>query len=344
MNSETARNIAVATVVRKKIADRISATATVEPDAKAVAEIATRIPARVVRLIAEPGQSVTPGQPLALLSSVELGEAKTQYLKTRSLERIAAQNLRREEELYAKKITPMKDLLAARADHDTALAEYKAARETLSLLIAPDELKHLEWSHNSRPLSEFSLTSPIAGTLVRRNLTLGQAVDRDRPLMTVIDLDHMWVTTNVFEHDLGKLRVGANALVRVDAYPGRLFEGHVFYIGDELDSRTRTVAARIEVPNPDHLLKSGMFAHADIDDNDGGTAVLAVPLSAVYDIDGAKVAFVALGQDRFGARTLKLGVVGDKDAEVISGLSKGEQVVVRGGLALKALLLNHTGS
>ena len=106
-----------------------------------------------------------------------------------------------------------------------------------------------------------------------------------------------------------------------------------------------TVAARVEVPNPDHLLKAGMFAHADIGDTNGGTAVLAVPLSAVYDIDGAKVAFVALGQDRFGARTLKLGVVGDRDAEVISGLSKGEQVVVRGGLALKVLLLlNHTSS
>src|ERR1700675_3995150 len=90
VNSEAARNIAVAAVVRKKVADRISATATVEPDAKAVAEIGTRSPARVVRLIAEPAPSVTPGQPLALLSRVELGKGKTQYLKTRSLERIAA--------------------------------------------------------------------------------------------------------------------------------------------------------------------------------------------------------------------------------------------------------------
>ena len=204
--------------------------------------------------------------------------------------------------------------------------------------------KHLEWSHNSRPLSEFSLTSPIAGTLVRRNLTLGEAVDRDRPLMTVIDLDRMWVTTNVFEHDLGGLRVGAKALLRVDAYPGRFFEGHVFYVGDELDNRTRTVAARIEVPNPDHLLKSGMFAHADIQDNNSGTVATAVPLSAVYDIDGGRLAFVAMGQDRFVPRRLKLGVVGDTEAEVISGLSEGEQVVVRGGLALKALLLNHTSS
>ena len=125
--------------------------------------------------------------------------------------------------------------------------------------------------------------------------------------MTVIDLDDMWVTTNVFEHDLGNL-LGDKALVAVDAYPGRLFQGQVLYIGDELDSRTRTVAARIEVPNPDPLLKSGMFAHADINDSNGGLQVIAVPLSAVYDVDSGKLVFVALGQDRFVARRLKLGV------------------------------------
>jgi hypothetical protein len=69
-----------------------------------------------------------------------------------------------------------------------------------------------------------------------------------------------------------------------------------------------------------------------------------VPLSAIYDVDSGKLAFVALGQDRFVARRLKLGVAGERDAEVISGLSEGEQVVVRGGLALKALLLKHTSS
>jgi len=87
-----------------------------------------------------------------------------------------------------------------------------------------------------------------------------------------------------------------------------------------------------------------MFAHADINGSNGGVQVLVVPLSAVYDFDSGKLAFVALGQDRFVARRLKLGVVGERDAEVGGGLREGEQVVVRGGLALKALLLNHTSS
>ena len=117
----------LAPVTRKSIHQRIGATATIEPDAGAVADVSSVIPARVMKLVAQPGQYVRAGEPLAILSSVELGEAKTEYLKARSLETITAQQLKREQDLYAKKITPMKDLLEARAQHDAALAEYKAA-------------------------------------------------------------------------------------------------------------------------------------------------------------------------------------------------------------------------
>lgn len=90
---------------------RIIATAIIEPNARAVAEVTSQIPARVVKLVAQLGQQVRPGEPLTIMSSVELGQAKTEYLKARSLEDITNQHLRREQELDAKKITPMKDLL-----------------------------------------------------------------------------------------------------------------------------------------------------------------------------------------------------------------------------------------
>ncbi|MBF6570601.1 MAG: efflux RND transporter periplasmic adaptor subunit [Candidatus Binataceae bacterium] len=344
LDSDAARRIELATVHREKIAGRIDATATIEPDARAVDQITTRIPARVMRLIADPGEAVKAGQPLAILSSVELGQAKTRYLRARSLHVIAEQHLKREEALYAKKITPLKDLLAARADRDAALAEYQAARETLRVLIPADQLRSLSWSDNRTPLSDFPLTSQISGILVRRNLTVGQSVDRDRPLMTVIDLDQVWVITNVFEHDLGGLRLNAKAWVTVDAYPGRRFEGRIFYIGDEVDRQTRTVEARIKVPNPERLLKPGMFAHAEVADNSSGREVIAAPRSAIFEIDGKKIAFVALGPGRFQARYLKLGINGDQHVEILNGLNEGDRVVDRGGLALKALLLNRQSS
>jgi cobalt-zinc-cadmium efflux system membrane fusion protein len=309
--SEASRQVMLAPVRYKRVAPRINATATIEPDASAVAHITSRIPARVVKLIAEPGQQVKPGEPLAILSSVELGQTKTEYLKARSLESITKLHLKREQELYMKKIAPMKDLLEARAQYDTALAQYKAARETLRLLIPAKDLGTLDWSENGHPISEFPLTSPITGTLVRRDLTIGAMVDRnDHEPLTVIDLDRIWVLASVFEHDLAALKVGDNADVIVDAYPGKVFTGRVAYIGDEVDRTTRAVLARIEVLNPGHLLKPGMFAHAAIDAG-SSREVLVAPDSAIYEIDGQKVAFVAAGPNNFRVCRVNLGSADD---------------------------------
>jgi cobalt-zinc-cadmium efflux system membrane fusion protein len=339
--SEAARHIRLAVAHRTRTTGKIAATATIEPDANAVAQVTTRIPGRVVKLIASPGDSVRPGQPLAILSSVELGEAKAEYLKTRSLEAITAQNLKREQDLYAKQISAFKDVLAARAAHDTALAEYEAVREKLTLLISRSELAHLKWSDSAGALSEFPLTSPIAGTLVRRDLVLGEAVASDHPLMTVINLDKVWVNANIYESDLAAVKIGDRAIIQVVAYPARSFEGHTFYIGDEVDRKTRTVLARIEVPNPGHLLKPGMFAHAVIEGSGGSREVVVVPDSAVFTYQDNKIVFIASGPNRYQARLVEVGGETQDGVEILDGLSEGEQVVASGGLALKSLLMNQ---
>jgi membrane fusion protein, heavy metal efflux system len=339
--SEAAHHIRCVAARRIRAVGKISATATIEPDANAVAQITTRIPGRVVRLIVSPGASVKPGQPLAILSSVELGETKAEYLKTKSLEAITAQNLKREQDLYTRQISALKDVLAARAAHDTALAEYEAVREKLALLIPRSELAQLKWSGGAGALSEFPLTSPIAGTLVRRDLVLGEAVASDRPLMTVINLDKVWVNANIYESDLATVNIGDRAIIQVVAYPTRNFEGHTFYIGDEVDRKTRTVLARIEVPNPGHLLKPGMFAHTVIEGSGRSRDVVVVPDSAVFAYQDNKVVFIAAGPDRYQARVVEVGGETRDGVEILDGLSAGEQVVASGGLALKSLLMSQ---
>jgi cobalt-zinc-cadmium efflux system membrane fusion protein len=339
-SSQAGRDLVIAPVKREPMQERIGATATVEPDAAAVADISSIIPARVTKLIVQPGQYVKAGEPLAILSSVELGEAKTEYLKARSLEAISGQRLKREQELYAKKITPMKDLLDARAQHDAALAEYQASREKLRLLITPADLSTVQWTANGHPLSEFPLVSPIAGTLVKRDLKIGQLVDRDGPApLTVINLTRVWVVANIFEHDLAGLHTGDLANITVEAYPNRNFTGRVTYIGDEVDRTTRSVRARIEVPNPDHLLKPGMFARAAID-SASAREVIVAPESAVYEVDGKDVVFVPAGDGKFSVRPVTLGRRGNVTVEITAGLRQGDQVVAKGGLALKSLIAN----
>jgi membrane fusion protein, heavy metal efflux system len=339
-SSQASREIALAPIKRKSMHQRIGATATIEPDAGAVADVSSVIPARVMKLIAQPGQRVKAGEPLAILSSIELGEAKTEYLKARSLETITAQQLKREQDLYAKKITPMKDLLEARAQHDAALAEYQASREKLRLLIAPADLKAVQWSDNGHPLSEFPLVSPIAGTLVKRDLRIGGMVDRNEPApIRVINLERVWVVANIFEHDLAGLQIGDLAEITVDAYPNRAFTGRVTYIGDEVDRSTRAVLARIEVPNPAHELKPGMFARAAIDTGSIREVVVA-PESAIYEVDGKQVVFVPSGDGGYSVRPVKLGSRGNETVEIVAGLKQGDQVVAKGGLALKSLIAN----
>jgi len=341
--SDAASEIVLTSIARKQIIGEIAATATIEPDAGAVAHITSRIPARVVKLVANLGEHVRAGQTLVILSSEELGRAKAEYLKTKSLEEIAQQNLRREEELYAKKIAPMKDVLDARAARDTALAQLKAARETLRLLIPPGELERLTWSENGKALSDFPLTSPIDGTLVKRDLTIGTMVDREDDPLVVMNLDQVWVIAAIFEHDLAGVRDGESASITVEAYPGRTFKGKVTYVGNEIDRTNRTVQARIEVPNPDHALKPGMFAHAVIEVSEA-RRVLVAPETAIFDVGSEKIAFVAAGNGEYTARRVQLGAAAGGFVEVLSGLREGERVVSRGGLVLKTLLTRGTAS
>jgi cobalt-zinc-cadmium efflux system membrane fusion protein len=341
-DSSAQREIVTATVTAKPVASAIAATATVEPDANAVAIVATQIPARVVKLLAQPGQQVAAGQPLAILSSMEFGQAKAEYLKSRALADIANQNLKREEDLYARKIASLKDLLEARAAQATAAANYKTARENLRILVPGVEPDALNWSEKGSALSDFALVSPISGTLVKRNLTLGAMVDRNDEPLVVINLDRVWMTANVFEHDLARLHKGASATVAVDAYPKRTFAGTVTYISDEVDRANRTVQARIEVPNPERLLKPGMFGHAEISARGMSEGVVA-PESAVFDIGGRKVVFIPEGGGVYRVRDVTLGAAGDGQVEIRSGVAPGEQVVSRGGLALKTLFMRAAG-
>lgn len=339
-SSEASRQIVLSPIKRQAIPDKIAATATIEPDAGAVAEITSTIPARVVKLVAQPGQQVKAGEPLVVLGSVELGEAKTDYLKAKSLEHITGQNLAREQNLYQKKISPLKDLLDAQAQHDIALAQFESVREKLRLLIPAKEISSLKWSGNGRPLGEFTLSSPLDGTLVTRNLTIGAMVNRDVHPLKVINLSRVWIFANIFESELASLRVGDEASVTVDAYPGRIFTGRVAYIGDEVDRITRSVRARIDVASPDRLLKPGMFAQAEIAVASARDVIVA-PDSALFNVKGNTVAFVATGPNTYSARWLRLGMRGSDTVQVISGLHDGDQVVSRGGLTLKTMLANN---
>lgn len=306
-------------------------TATIRANQDRIAHVAPRVPARVVGVSVNLGESVRAGQALAQLDSIELGEAHAAYAQARSQLAVATADFERAKRLRADEIVPEKELIRARSEYEKAQATARATADKLKLLDATHS------DSESGPNSIFAVKAPFKGTIIEKQAVLGELAQPDKSMFTVADLSTVWIEANLFEKDLDRVAVGAPATVTVVAYPGRTFAGKVTYIASTVDKESRAVLARVEVPNPDGRLKPEMFATAAI--ATGGTEKLVtLPQAAVMIVNGQPTAFVEEGGE-FEPRTVDLGDrVGDR-VVVRSGLREGEQVVVDGAYALKARML-----
>lgn len=308
---------------------QVVVTATIQANQDRLAHVGPRIPGRIVKVNSNLGDRVKPGQTLAMLDSIELGEARSSYLQASSEAEVAQSNFERAQRLNADNIIPEKDYLRARAEHKKARAALRAADDKLRMMgVDPD--KHFG--------SVFPLSAPFSGTIIEKKAVLGELAQPDASLFTVADLSTLWIESDLFEKDLGKVRVGAQAAVTVSAYPGVIFKGRLTYISNTMNKETRTIKARVEVPNRDGRLKPEMFATAAINTTGTGTKALAVPEDAVLLMQGLPTVFVA-ERDGFEPRAVEVGERAQGYVVLKSGVESGETVVVSGAYALKARLL-----
>ena len=308
--------------------DQIVVTATIQANQDRLAHVAPRVPGRIVKVNASLGDRVKPGQALATLDSIELGEARSSYLQAASEAAVVQAGFDRAKRLQTENIIPEKDYLRARAEHEKARAALRAAADKLRMMgVSPEKLSG----------SVFPLTAPFSGTVIEKKAVLGELAQPDASLFTVADLSILWIESNLFEKDLGKVKVGAQAAVTVSAYPGEVFKGRLTYISSTMDKETRTVKARVEVPNSDGRLKPEMFATAAIGTG-GSVKALLVPEGAVLLLQGQPTVFVA-ESGGFEPRAVEVGERVQGYAVLKSGVVAGESVVVSGAYALKARLL-----
>jgi membrane fusion protein, heavy metal efflux system len=184
------------------------------------------------------------------------------------------------------------------------------------------------------------LKAPIAGTVVERSVSLGQAVHRADDAFKIIDLTHLWVLLDIYEKDLRRVHKGQKVHLRTEARPGEVFEGRVAYVNPLIDEKTRTAHVRVEFDNPDGKLSPGQFVSARIlgDPGHAPNEALAVPRQAVQTVDGKSLVFVKKGE-RFERRVVELGLSGGELVEVRLGLEAGEEVATEGAFLLKSELL-----
>jgi RND family efflux transporter MFP subunit len=175
----------------------------------------------------------------------------------------------------------------------------------------------------------------VSGIVTEKKALQGMRFMPGEMLYQVTDLSSIWIIGDVFEQDIGLVKTGAKALVRITAYPNRLFEGRVTYVYPTLKAETRSVPIRVELANPGQLLKPAMFAQVEL--QVGVVApVLTVPDSAVIDTGTRRIVLVQVQEGRFEPREVELGARGPSFVEVVKGVREGEQVVVAANFLIDA--------
>ncbi len=300
-----------------------------EPDR--TARLSSPTAGRLEQVNFNEGASVKRGDVLATIRVPDVGRLRGAYAAANSRAKASRLNAERIEALKASGLGSEQALVDAQADAHAQEAEARALSEQLTAIGVSTESGGFI----------VALRAPISGVVVSRDAVVGQPINTDAVLATIVDLSEVWFLGRVFEKDLSRLRVGTSAEVELNAYPGGHFHGTLDYVSQQIDPMARTLTARVRVTNETGQLRLGLFGRAHVDIGEPGNAAIAlvVPRDAVLDVAGKKVVFVKEKDGDFVVHEISLGDSAMDDVQVLSGVSDGEEVVSKGGFTLKSLLL-----
>jgi len=311
----------------------------------------------------------TPEQALDQAQALEIGENKNRLLTAYTAMHVTRRTFERAQTLLAKGVGAEQALLEAQGAYETARADYVSTREEIAFNLRPNflraerdfEVARTETRNSERALhilglpneqtaalaaqgaeidqdiARHPLYSPLAGVIVDRHLTRGELVDTATRLYTIADLSDVWVMGRVYERDIRALREGQKATLRLDAFPKQRFEGVVDYIGSQLDPSTRTVEARVILPNPEGRFRPGMFGMVTVfadaaPDADG----LLVPTAALQRVAGGHVVFVVVGDGEYRQARVRVVAQSKEFAQIAGELRPGVRVAVGDTFILKS--------
>ena len=316
--------ITTAKAAARAAGERITALGELHVDQDAYAEVAALAPARVVKIFAREGDVVKVGQALVELHSADLGAARAALAAARGRVALATRDLERKRALAADRLIAAREVI----DAEAALADAEAGAQIAAAAL--------------RPLGGpggLVLRAPVAGTIIERDVALGQLADPSRTLYRIGDLSTLWLVAHVFERDAVRVEVGATGTASFAALPGRTVTGTIAWIGREVEPSSRTIPVRLALANPDGVLRPGMSATVAIPLREPGAAdtpVVAVPLAAVQRVGGGWAVFLPRGPGVFEARPVGRGRELGGEVELLGGLAAGDEVVVDGAFLLKA--------
>ncbi|XAH24382.1 efflux RND transporter periplasmic adaptor subunit [Xylophilus sp. GW821-FHT01B05] len=314
--------LAVAAAGEQASAHAVDLPAVVEANPANTVNILPPLTGRLLALKVRLGDTVRRGQLLATVSSPDFAQAVADAQKATDALDLAQRALERARGV---------NLAGSNAAKDVEAAESNVTQQTAELRRSEARLRSLGTKANAA--GALDVTAPMAGTVTALNVAAGTVLnDATAPLMTVSNLDQVWVTVNVPENLSGAVRAGQDASVTLAAYPGKTFTGKVAFVGALLDADTRRAKARIAFANADGLLKPNMYATARIALPQSAEPQL--PSSALLMNNDAVSVFVEVAPWTFERRAVELGREDGEQVRVRSGVTAGERVVVRGGVLL----------
>ena len=302
-------------------------------------QVFTPYQGRILALFGSVGDDVQTGQTLFTIDSPDLLQAESTLIAAAGVLELNNRNLARLKDLYATRAVSQRDVEQAASDQQTAEGNLRAARDAVRLFGKTDaDIDHIIAQRSADPA--LVVPSPIAGRITARNAAPGlfvQPANAPAPY-TVANIDTMWMLANVAEADSAALRVGQPVQATVNALPGRVFDGKITTIGATVDPNTRRVLVRSEIKDPQHELRSGMFASFVISVG-APMRSPAIPLGGVVrEGDGTMTAWVTADRHRFIRRTVKIGEQRDGYRQILEGVQAGELVATEGAIFLSNAL------
>jgi Cu(I)/Ag(I) efflux system membrane fusion protein/cobalt-zinc-cadmium efflux system membrane fusion protein len=293
-------------VQRRSVNDRVLTTGNVAVDETRLAYVQLRFSGYIQKVFVDATyQYVRKGQPLFTVYSPDLVSTEREYLVARSSQRQLAQ------------VTDP-DITA-----DAASLVNAAAERLRQWNIPKREIARLESSGQVQ--QELEIDSPVSGFVTEREALPNKYAQPDTRLYTMADLSTVWVFAQVFQNDLGRIKVGDSATLTVDTYPGRTFTGRVNFIYPDIDMTTRTARVRLVFPNPGLQLTPGMFVNVSLDIPMGEHEV--IPATGVLHSGTRQIVFVDHGGGNLEPREVQLGARAGDDYIVLKGLTAGERIV-----------------
>jgi cobalt-zinc-cadmium efflux system membrane fusion protein len=339
LSDKQAKALKIGAIEMRDFAVFKTAVGTIDFNENMLVQVFSQYSGKIIKAFSNIGDDVRQGDVLFTIDSPDLLQAESSLLAAAGVLELQKRTLARATGLLKAGGSAQKDVDQATSDQQTAEASFKAAKDAVRIFGKSDpEIERI--LADRKVDSTLVVASPISGRIVGRNAAPGFLTQPGTtPPFSVADLSTMWMIANVIETDAPAYRLDQPVEVRVTAYPDRVFKGRVTTVGSTIDPTTHRQLVRSEIEDPQHLLRSGMFASFVIHVGEPQHA-LGVPSNAVVrEGDGTMTVWVTSDRRRFTKRAVKVGLRQDSWDQILEGLSADETVVTDGAVFLSNKLL-----